>query len=26
VKAALAENAERELLIAGLRERWPRAG
>ena len=26
VKAALAENAERELLIAGLRERWLRAG
>jgi len=26
VKAALAENAERELLIVGLRERWPRAG
>ena len=26
VKAALAENAERDLLIAGLRERWPRAG
>ena len=26
VKAALAENAERDLLIAGLRERWLRAG
>jgi hypothetical protein len=26
VKAALAENAERELLIAGLRERWTRDG
>ena len=26
VKAALAETAERELLIAGLRERWLRAG
>ena len=26
VKAALGEHAERELLIAGLRERWLRAG
>ena len=26
VKAALGEHAERELLVAGLRERWPRAG
>ena len=26
VKSALAETAERELLIAGLRERWPHDG
>ena len=26
VRSALAENAERELLIAGLRERWTRDG
>ena len=26
VKAALGEHAERELLIAGLRERWLSAG
>jgi len=26
VKAALGEHAERELFIAGLRERWPLAG
>ena len=26
VKAALGEHAERELLIAGLRKRWLRAG
>jgi hypothetical protein len=26
LKSALAENAERELLIAGLRERWTRDG
>jgi len=26
LKAALAEDGERELLIAGLRQRWLRAG
>jgi len=26
VKVALGEHADRELLIAGLRERWLRAG